>query len=88
MYDAGLGCTANVRRVASTSTRTGIPTAGRTANAHPRPTGILLCASVELELNLNLDDDNDDDTAAATPNARTCASDIAWTLALGTAKRF
>ena len=92
VYDARLGCTANLRRVASTSARPGIPTAGRTANAHPSPTGILLCASVELELNRkpNCDNNNsnDDDTTAAAPNARACASDITRTLALGTSKRF
>ncbi|KAN0124312.1 hypothetical protein V8E52_001961 [Russula decolorans] len=69
----------------STSTCPGISKAGCTANAHPPPTGILLCASVELKLKLKLKLD-DDDTTATAPNTRACASDIARMLALGTTK--
>ena len=78
-----MGCTADLRRVASAGARPRVPAAGRTADAHAPPTNVGLFGIILILSFVS----NDDDAAPAAPDARACASDAARALALGAAER-
>jgi len=94
VHDARLGCSPDVRRIASTRARPRVSAAGRTANAHATRADVLLFADRDYEYNTY--DDNEciydygcgyGDAAPAAPDSRAGVPGLARTLALGAAKR-